>query len=328
MRHPAISVVLLVIISACNPDRDSNPEQATRPNVIIVMTDDQGYGDLGAHGNNIIKTPNLDKLYGESTRLTNFHVSPTCSPTRAALLTGHYNNRTAVWHTKSGRSLIHVDEKVMAETFKSSGYATGIFGKWHLGDNYPFRPRDKGFDEVVVHFGGGIGNTHDYWGNDYFDDHYSHNGTYQEYEGYCTDVWFSEAMRFIEKNQDRPFFCYISTNAPHSPHHVPQKYIDLYQQEGLNGNPGAEFYGMVTNIDHNLGLLVKKIDKLNLTQSTILIFLTDNGSGGGLGLDQDQFLIGQGFNAGMRGKKGSQYEGGHRVPFFLRWPGAGLDKGY
>lgn len=220
MRSILTAILIVVLFSHCTGEKKTPEASAAPPNVILVMTDDQGYGDLGCHGNKIIKTPNLDNLYSQSTRLTNFHVSPTCSPTRAALLTGHYSNLTGVWHTVSGRSLIHRDEIVLAKTFKTSGYATGMFGKWHLGDNYPFRPQDRGFDEVVIHAGGGIGNTHDYWNNDYFDDYYSHNGQYKKYQGYCTDVWFSEAIRFIEKNQDQPFFCYISTNAPHGPFHV------------------------------------------------------------------------------------------------------------
>ncbi len=327
MRAFLSSITFLILGAQCASENIPTNDPVVPPNVILVMTDDQGYGDLACHGNTIIKTPNLDRLHGESTRLTNFHVSPTCSPTRASLLTGHYSNLTGVWHTVSGRSLIHEDEKVLAETFRSSDYATGIFGKWHLGDNYPFRPQDRGFDEVVVHAGGGIGNTHDYWDNDYFGDHYLHNGHNQDYDGYCTDVWFSEALRFIEKNQDQPFFCYISTNAPHGPLHVPQKYIDLYKDSGITQSPSPEFYGMVSNIDDNMGVLMKRMDELKLTENTILIFLTDNGSGGGVGRDQENFIVGKGFNDRMRGQKGSEYEGGHRVPFFIRWPKAGLDQG-
>jgi len=282
-----------------------------RPNVVLVMTDDQGYGDLGCHGNKAIITPNLDKLHGESVRLTNFHVSPTCSPTRAALMTGRYCNRTGVWHTIMGRSLLRADEVTIADVFKTAGYATGLFGKWHLGDNYPFSPEHRGFDTVVRHGGGGIGQTPDYWGNDYFDDTYWHNGKCVKHSGYCTDVWFDEAMKFIESSAraGTPFFCYLPTNAPHSPYNVPPKYAEMYA--GKSGVPNAQFYGMITNIDENMGRLVRKLDELGVADDTVLIFMTDNGTSAG-------FRGGAGFNAGMRGNKGSEYDGGHRVPCFIR----------
>ena len=199
----------------------SSPETSRRkPNVILVITDDQGYGDLACHGNPIIKTPNLDLLHSQSTRLTNFHVSPTCAPTRAALMTGRYCNRTGVWHTIMGRSLLRKDETKMVDSFSDNGYQTAIFGKWHLGDNYPFRPADRGFGEALVHGGGGVGQAPDYWDNDYFDDTYFHNGKPKKFKGYCTDIWFDAAINFIEKNKEKPFFCYLSTNAPHSPYNV------------------------------------------------------------------------------------------------------------
>jgi arylsulfatase A-like enzyme len=281
-----------------------------RPNVILVMTDDQGYGDLACHGNSIIKTPNLDALHAQSTRLTNFHVGPTCSPTRASLMTGRYCNRTGVWHTVMGRSLLRKDEVTMADVFRAGGYKTGIFGKWHLGDNYPFRPQDRGFDEVLIHKGGGIGNTQDYWGNDYFDDTYFRNGRPEKFEGYCTDVWFAEAIKFIEANKDRPFLCYLPTNAPHGPFRVPEKYCEPYMGKGVK----FRFYGMISNIDENMGRLMSRLKQLGIEDNTILIFMTDNGSSGG-------YLV---YNASMRGGKGSEYDGGHRVPFFMRWPAGGI----
>jgi arylsulfatase A-like enzyme len=290
-----------------------------RPNVILVITDDQGYGDLGCHGNQVIKTPNLDRLHSESIRLTDFHVDPTCSPTRSALMTGHYSTRTGVWHTIMGRSLLGKHEVTMADVFSASGYRTGIFGKWHLGDNYPFRPQDRGYGEVLVHGGGGVGQGPDYWGNDYFDDTYLHNGKWKKFSGYCTDVWFDGAMKFIEANKERPFFCYLTTNAPHGPYNVAEKYKKMY--EGKENVPNAAFYGMITNIDENMGRLTKKLKALGLEKNTILIFMTDNGTAAG-------FRRGVGFNAGMRGTKGSEYDGGHRVPCFIRWPGGGLEGGW
>ncbi|MEX2381863.1 MAG: sulfatase-like hydrolase/transferase, partial [Opitutales bacterium] len=213
-----------------------------KPNVILIMTDDQGYGDLGAHGNAMIRTPNLDRLHGESVRFTDFHVDPTCSPTRAALLTGRYSTRTGVWHTVMGRSILYRDEVTLAEAFAANGYRTGIFGKWHLGDNYPARPQDRGFQHVVIHGGGGIGQTPDYWGNDYTDDHYQVNGEWKPFEGYCTDVFFREATTFIKRQDDRPFLVYLSTNVPHSPYTVPEQYERYYLERGVP-QPMAAFYG-------------------------------------------------------------------------------------
>ena len=301
----------LLMPGCMTASRQLRPKGGKRPNVVLVMTDDQGYGDFGCHGNPVIQTPNLDKLYMQSVHLTNFHVGPTCSPTRAALMTGRYCNRTGVWHTVMGRSLLRKDEVTMGDVFSAVGYRTGIFGKWHLGDNYPFRPQDRGFDDVLIHGGGGVGQTPDYWGNDYFDDTYLHNGRRKKFRGYCTDVWFDEAMKFIEANKDRPFFCYIPTNAPHSPYNVADEYIKPYLDKGLPERQ-ARFYGMVTNIDDNMARLMHRLGELGLAENTILIFMTDNGTSGG------------GYSAGMRGKKGSEYDGGHRVPCFIRWPGGGL----
>jgi len=315
------TVGVLMVSATLSASESSGPR---KPNVILVMTDDQGYGDLGCHGNTIIKTPNIDKLYTESVRLTHFHVSPTCAPTRAALMTGRYSLRTGIWHTVMGRSIVRRDEVTMADVFKASGYRTGIFGKWHLGDNDPYRPEDRGFNEALIHGGGGVGQGPDYWGNDYFDDTYFHNGKPQKHEGYCTDVWFDEAMKFIETNKDRPFFVYLPTNAPHSPFHVADQYRKLYQGNPDVTNPA--FYGMITNIDENMARLLARLKTLGLEQNTILIFMTDNGSSDGVALDKKGFVT-QGFNAGMRGKKASQYEGGHRVPCFIRWPAGGLGDG-
>ena len=299
----AAASVLAATTKSSGGQRMSRP-----PNVILVMTDDQGYGDLGCHGNEKIHTPNLDWLHAHSSRLTDFHVDPTCSPTRSALMTGHYSTRTGVWHTIMGRSLLGAHETTMADVFAANGYRTGIFGKWHLGDNYPFRPQDRGFQEVVVHGGGGVGQTPDFWGNDYFDDTYWHNGKPEAFKGYCTDVFFRMALRFIEANKDRPFFCYIPTNAPHGPYRVPEKYARFYHERGVRGGV-ANFWGMITNFDENMGRLYAKLRELGLEENTILVFLTDNGTSAGT------------FNCGMRGKKGSEYRGGHRVPCFIRWPG-------
>ena len=286
-----------------------------RPNIVFIITDDQGYGDLGCTGNPVIKTPNMDALAGESTVLQDYHVAPTCSPTRSALVTGHWTNRTGVWHTINGRSMLRANETTIGQLLKDNGYETGMFGKWHLGDNYPYRPEDRGFTEVYRHGGGGVGQTPDLWDNAYFDGHYFHNGEIVEAKGFCTDVFFEAGNNFIRKYaaEKKPFFAYISTNAPHGPLHCPQKYLDLYKDQA----PGvASFFGMITNIDDNLGKTRALLKELGIEKNTIVIFTTDNGTAGGARI----------YNAGMRGQKGSEYDGGHRVPFFIRWPGGGLDK--
>ena len=305
--------------------------KSNQPNVIIVMTDDQGYGDLGCHGNPILKTPNLDQLSRESIRFTDFHVSPFCTPTRAALMTGNHPGYTGAFRTSSGRTMMHRDEKTIANLFADNGYATGMVGKWHLGDNAPHRPQDRGFEDAVWHRCGGVGQASDYWGNDYFDDTYervtpgSKKGVFEKFEGYCTDVWFREGLRFIEQNKDRPFLLYLPTNAPHGPHLVPDKWAKPYQ--GNKGVHNPNFCGMVANIDHNMGLLRTKLQEWGLAENTILIFMTDNGTSAGAkfkGLDSEPIV---GFNAGMRGKKSSVYDGGHRVPFFIHWPKGKLTEG-
>ncbi|MGJ8676720.1 MAG: arylsulfatase [Akkermansiaceae bacterium] len=295
---------------------------AAKPNVILIMTDDQGYGDLGCHGNPILKTPELDRLHGESIRFTDFHVSPFCTPSRAALMTGNYPAYTGAYRTSSGRTLMHPDEKTIAHLFEEAGYATGMVGKWHLGDNAPHRPQDRGFQDVLWHRCGGIGQASDYWGNDYYDDTYERNGVFEKFEGYCTDVWFREGLRFVEKNQDKPFFLYLALNAPHGPYHVPNEWAKPY--EGKKEVANANFYGMIANIDYNMGVFRKGIEDLGLAENTILIFMTDNGTSAGAkfkGLNSEAV---RGYNAGLRGKKSSVYEGGHRVPFFIHWPKGGL----
>ena len=213
----------------------------------------------------------------------------------------------------------------MQKYCNKNGYRTGIFGKWHLGDNYPYLPENRGFEVSVIHGGGGVGQTPDFWNNDYFDDTYFRNGKPEKFEGYCTDIWFDEALKFIESSEEKPFFCYIATNAPHGPFHVPQKYIDMYQENEDIPNPN--FYGMITNVDENLGTLREKLAERGISDNTILIFMTDNGSSAGIELDKNSFPTGRGFNAGMRGRKGSAYEGGHRVPFFISWPEGNMASG-
>lgn len=293
------------------------------PNVILIITDDQGYGEISVHGHPYLKTPHMDKLHAESVRLTDYHVDPTCSPTRAALLTGRYSTRTGVWHTINGRSMMRGEELTMAEVFKANGYATAMFGKWHLGANYPFRPSDQGFDHTVWHMDGVIGGGPDYWDNDYYDDHYMTNGEWKQYEGYCTDVWFEEAAKFAEAHKEQPFFMYLSTNAPHGPYIVDDRYSDPFLKRGMPEEL-AKFYGMIVNIDENLGRFREQLEGMGLAENTILIFTTDNGTTAGWICQKSGYEY---FNAGMRGWKSFAWEGGHRVPFFLHWPRGGLDHG-
>ncbi len=290
----------------------TTPLSGRRPNVVLVMTDDQGYGDLACHGNPYLETPVLDRLHAESTRLEQFHVCPVCSPTRASLMTGRYNYRTGVIDTYLGRSMMHADELTMAEALRDAGYRTGIFGKWHLGDTYPLRAMDNGFEESLVHNGGGLGQPSDPPGNSYFHPVLKHNGESARHTGYCTDIFTDAAMDFIEAHQDDPFFVYLSTNAPHTPLDIGEEYVRGYRDKGLDDRL-AKFYGMIANIDDNVGRLLAKLDALGLAENTLFVFMTDNGSSHVGGPTQ--------FNAGQRGWKGTVYQGGVRVPCFLRWPG-------
>ncbi len=277
-----------------------------RPNVILVLTDDQGYPPLGANGHPFIRTPHLDAFHGEAVRFEQCHSGTTCAPTRAGLFTGRYCNSTGVWHTIGGRSLLRRDEWTLADALRDTGYRTALFGKWHLGDEYPYRPQDRGFETTIVHGGGGIGQGPDWWGNDYFDDTYLVNGAPKAFSGYCTDVFFREAMAFISDNRAAPFFCVISTNAPHSPYNVEPRYQQPYAGAAKTENY-ARFLGMITNIDENFGALRAHLQTLALEQDTLLMFMSDNGQCGFAAYPE-----GDAYNAGMRGFKGSMYEGGHR----------------
>ncbi len=322
LNHIYPLTVALALVPTTNALAAKKSTANTKPNIIFIMTDDQGKGDLGCEGNPYIQTPNIDKFYEDAIRLENYHVSTTSAPTRSSIMTGRHCNRVNAFHTIMGRSVVFNDEVLLPEVLAQNGYTNAMYGKWHLGDNYPNRPEDRGFHEVVRHGGGGIGQGPDYWMNDYFDDTYYHNGVEEQYEGYCTDVFFSEAMDFITKNKDNPFFCYIATNAPHAPLNVPVEYADRYDPEMLvNGKPITaglrRFYGMISNIDDNFKKLEDLLKKLKIADNTILIFTTDNGTAGGRNAH----------NAGMSGGKGSVTEGGHRVPFFIRWKDGELTGG-
>jgi len=293
------------------------------PNVIVIMSDDQGYGEFSCHGNPITKTPAIDRLARDSVRFSDFHVSPMCTPTRGQLMTGLDAFRNHAINVSSGRTLLKADLKTMADVFRDGGYRTGLFGKWHLGDNYPFRPEDRGFDEAIWFPSSHINSVPDYWNNDYFEDTYIHNTKREKRQGYCTDVFFSEAMAWMEqKEAKKPFFAYIALNAAHWPWFVPDEYRqpirDAMQEKPevvkhlkpVKRESLVSFLAMGANIDDNVGRLDQFLEKSGLKQNTIVVFLTDNGSTMG----QDYY------NAGMRGKKTTLWEGGHRVPCFIRWP--------
>lgn len=300
----------------------------SRPNVVLVMTDDQGYGDLACHGNKMIRTPHLDKLHAESVRLTDFHVDPTCSPTRAALMTGRYSTKAGVWHTLMARSHLDRSETTMAELFARAGYRCGIFGKWHLGDNGPYLPWRRGFHDALIHNSGGMTQTPDYWGNTYFDPTLRAPTGYVPTKGYCTDVLFDRAISFMEQNKDKPFFLYLPTNVPHSPYEVAPSYRARYATQGV-AEPMANFYGMIEEFDENFGRLRAAMRRLDLEKNTILIYMTDNGSAAGAVSPVPPNEPGRwpGYSAGMRAGKGSHYDGGHRVPCFIRYPASGIEGG-
>ncbi|GAB3649828.1 arylsulfatase [Echinicola sediminis] len=315
------SYLLLLLMSIVYPTKGQVGSK--QPNVILILTDDQGIGDLACHGNPWIKTPNIDAFYNEAVRMTDFHVSPMCTPTRSAIMTGQYPIHNGAWATYKGRDMLSLGTMTLADIFQNNGYNTALFGKWHLGDNYPARPTDSGFEYAVHHKAGGVNELSDYWGNSYFDDVYYVNNQPKQFKGYCTDVWFAEAMKYMKEKKEEPFFVYLATNAPHSPFYVDEKYAKPYQKLEEEGKiVNANFYGMITNLDENFGRLRDFLKAEDLEENTVVIYMTDNGSSAGISADGKV-----GYNMGLRGKKGTPTDGGHRVPFFIRWPKGGVQGG-
>jgi len=322
----AILIAAILPLGATAGAADGPTAGPKRPNVLLVVADDQGYGDLGFHGNPQIRTPRLDALARQSARFRSFSVSPVCSPTRASLMTGRYSERTGVVDTFRGRSLMHPDEVTLAEILGPAGYRTGIFGKWHLGDNAPFRPIDQGFGESLVHRGGGIGQGFEPpGGGSYFDTPLMRDGREERARGYCADAFTDAAIRFVEADPSRPFFAVLAFNTPHEPLEAPERYLAAFRGmvpdrgtpgtgHALPGPPPAEatarVYAMMANLDDNLGRMLDRLDALGLARDTIVVYLSDNGPA------QVRY------NAGLLDRKGSVHEGGIRVPCFVRWPAA------
>ena len=289
---PVLATVLVTPLASLQ----SAPEGSTnKPNVIIVLTDDQGYGDIGAHGHPFLKTPNLDKLHSESVRFTDFHVAPMCSPTRGQLMTGMDAMKNGCTAVCQGRSMVREDIPMLSNYFADAGYATGIFGKWHMGDSYPYRPQDRGFQEVLSFRAWGLpslasnwkNNVHPNGGNAYTDPVLEHNGVDTQYKGYSGDIWFTEAMNYIAecKKNNKPFFVYLPNNLAHHPDFVPEHYSGPYPKIGKwRGTDGKEivvptaYYGQIANIDENMGRLDQFLVKTGLKENTIVVYSSDNGS--------------------------------------------------
>jgi arylsulfatase A-like enzyme len=330
-KHAAVTAIYLCLISipisSLKAESLSNQD---RPNVILMITDDQGYGDFGFTGNPILRTPNLDALQTKSAQMSQYYVSPVCAPTRACLMTGRYNYRTRCIDTYIGRAMMDTEEVTVAESLHAAGYATGIFGKWHMGDNFPMRAMDQGFEESLVLRGGGIGQPSDPLGAEgkYTDPTLFHNGDAVEMKGYCTDLYFDHALKFMEfsKARNRPFFVYLPTNAPHGPFHdVPQAEYEYYKSLNLENDQfpqmkghdlpknadldkRARIFAMIDNVDQNVGKLRKGLEALELLDNTLIIFMVDNGPNG------------RRYVAGFQGSKSHVHEGGIRSPLLMHWP--------
>ncbi|MFG0335476.1 MAG: arylsulfatase [Maioricimonas sp. JB049] len=331
MKRFALLPLLLLVVVLLAPDCGyAESLRGSRPNIILVMTDDQGMGDLSCMGNTVLRTPHLDRFYELSTRFTDFHVSPTCAPTRSAIMSGRHEFRNGVTHTIKERERMALSTTTFPELLQNAGYKTGIFGKWHLGDEDEYQPYNRGFSEVFIHGAGGIGQSYEGSCADfppnreqegrYFDNVILHNDTLVQTQGFCTDVFFQAALGWMRKQQqaETPFFAYITPNAPHGPMIAPEKYKQRFADMGWDESTQGR-YGMIENIDDNFGLMMQKLDEWDLWDNTLVIFMTDNGQAGRSGrLNGKRVLM---YTAGFRTGKGSPWEGGTHVPAFWRWKG-------
>ncbi len=318
---------------SCSQAAEAKSLAGSTPNILLIITDDQGYGPVGRHGHPWLKTPHQDALYDHSVRFERFMASPTCAPTRSALMTGRHPMRNGITHTILERERLTLAATTLPQTLKTVGYTSGIFGKWHLGDEDAYLPGARGFDESFIHGAGGIGQRYDCScadapDNKYFDPYIRHNGKFVKTEGFCTDVFFKAATRWIDKQRTsgQPFFAYLATNAPHAPYIAPPENIERFKALGFDDDQ-AGFYGMVENIDENIGRMMASLETMDLLKNTLIIFMSDNGTAGtkrkltepiGQAADGTELFI---YNAGMKGLKGSVDEGGVRVPFYVRWDG-------
>jgi len=305
MYKSLIILILTIILFSCNKE-----EKQSHPNIILILTDDQGWGDLSCNGNTNIETPNIDKLAETGVTFDRFYVCAVCSPTRAELLTGRYHVRGGVWSTGAGGERLDLDETTIAEVFRDAGYATAAYGKWHNGMQAPYHPNTRGFDDYYGFCSG-------HWGN-YYSPMLEHNGEIVKGNGFVIDDFTEHGLQFIEKNKDRPFFLYLPYNTPHSPMQVPKKFWMKYKNKNLglfNRDKDKEnipftkaALAMCENIDWNMGRITDKVEELGLSENTIIIYLSDNGPNGIR------------WNGGMKGKKGSVNEGGVRSPLIINWP--------
>jgi arylsulfatase A-like enzyme len=318
MKSQFLRVLLVAFMAVCGGQTGQAALAGKKPNIVFFFTDDQGYGDISAHGNPVLKTPSLDRIRAEGARFENFMVSPTCSPTRSALFSGRHEFKNGITHTILERERMSLKTITLAQVLKEAGYTTGIFGKWHLGDEAEYQPNRRGFDEVYIHGGGGIGQTYpgscgDAPGNKYFDPALLHNGKFEKTKGYCTDLFYAQATKWMDEQRKakKPFFAYLPSNTPHGPYIARPEDKALYEGKGLT--PETEnFFGMIHNIDQNIGQVLAKLKEWGIENDTLVVFMNDNGGTAGVKV----------FNAGMRGSKGTAWVGGTRASSFWRWPGA------
>ncbi len=309
--HPICTLALLLAVVCCPAVAAVGDSAASRPNIVIILADDQGWGDLGVHGNTNLNTPHIDSLARDGALFDRFFVCPVCSPTRAEFLTGRYHPRGGVSGVSLGAERLNLDETTIADTFRAAGYATGAFGKWHNGTQYPYHPRGRGFDEFYGFCSG-------HWG-DYFNPPLEHNGRIVRGNGFITDDLTDHALTFIDEHRDVPFFCYLPYNTPHSPMQVPDTFFEKFKDAPLElryEGPQPEEVAMTRaalamceNIDWNVGRVLAKLAVLELTDNTIVVYFSDNGPNSWR------------WNGAMKGRKGSTDEGGVRAPLLVRWPG-------
>jgi len=321
---------MMITLVLASVSAESKSLKGTKPNIILVMTDDQGMGDLACLGNPLLKTPHLDCFYEKATRFTDFQVSPTCAPSRAAIVSGRHEFKNGVTHTLYEREYMALSTTTFPQLLRKGGYETGIFGKWHLGDKDAYLPYNRGFSEALIHGSGGIGQPWDFPINRptdkkrglrrCFDNVLLHNNTIVQTKGFCTDVFFQAALGWMKKQYSakKPFFAYISTNAPHGPYIAPEKYAKRWLDDGWD-EATAGRYGMIENLDDNFGLLVQKLDEWNAWDNTLVIFMTDNGQSGKTPIKNGKKI--PAYKAGYKYGKGQPYEGGTHVPAFWRWKG-------